>query len=144
MSARRNRRKKHRLLFLPPAALAVLAIGVGSFALTNAILGVSSPNLGENTSAITPTALEPPLCVTYGIAPTNVIAGTNGTGNSDLILGTNGRDNISGNGGNDCLVGGDGNDTLNGGNGNDVCIGGPGRDTFNSCAHCDTVNCTRG
>jgi Ca2+-binding RTX toxin-like protein len=135
MSARRNRRKKHRLLFLPPAALAVLAIGVGSFALTNAILGVSSPNLGENTSAINPTALEPSQCSSAGLTPTNLVIGNTGTAADDLILGNNNGNTMNGRNGNDCIVGGGGNDNINGGNGNDVCIGGSGTDTFTNCEH---------
>jgi Ca2+-binding RTX toxin-like protein len=136
--ARRNRKTRYRRLLRVPLLVLVAAIVLlACFALANAILGVSSPRLGQNTSAIDPYALQPQLCRDAGVVPTSIPAGVNGTNGANLILGTNGVDAITGRGGNDCLVGGNGNDSLNGGNGNnDVCIGGPGNnDTFNRCEH---------
>ena len=58
----------------------------------------------------------------------------NGTKADELIIGTNGYDDISGKNGNDCIIGGGGDDDIEGDNGTDVCIGGPGNDTFsNKC-----------
>ena len=122
---------------MPVYALLVVIVAATCFALTNAILGVNSPRLDQEQSAITIYALQPQECRNNGLSPTSIIAGTNGTTGSDLILGTNAAETITGRGGNDCLVGGNGNDTLNGGAGNnDVCVGGPGTDTFNNnCEH---------
>jgi Ca2+-binding RTX toxin-like protein len=123
---------------VPLLILLVAILGVAFFAFANAILGVNSPRLGQNTSAINLVALEPPECRAAGVVPTNLVAtALNGTNAADLVLGTNAAETITGRGGNDCLVGGGGNDALNGGAGtNDVCVGGPGTDTFNAnCEH---------
>jgi len=74
----------------------------------------------------------PPEC--SGMVFDDVIVGTDGNdeieaGNGGyLILGLAGDDTIDGGNGPDCIVGGDGDDELNGGNGDDVIIGGPGND----------------
>lgn len=134
--ARRSRRTGDLRLFRVPLLVLVAAIFLLScVALANAILGVNSPRLGQNTSAINPTALEPAECRAAGLAPTTIVAGITGTAGNDLILGTNAAETIRGNAGNDCLVGGGGNDNLRGGAGTDVCIGGPGTDTFNTCEY---------
>jgi Ca2+-binding RTX toxin-like protein len=134
-SKRRRGWKARRGLNVALAFFIVLVVVTAVLAFANAILGVSSPLLGQNTSGINPTTLEPQQCRDAGLAPTTIVAGNTGTAGNDLILGTNAGETISGNGGNDCLVGGAGNDTLRGGAGTDVCIGGPGTDTFNSCAY---------
>ena len=123
--------------------LVVAIIVLAFFAFANAIIGVNSPRLGQNTSGINPYALDPQLCRDHGVVPTTIIT-VNGGNAAELILGTNGANTITGGGGNDCIVGGNGNDRLTGGNGTDVCIGGPGTDRFTSCEYCDTTNCTRG
>jgi Ca2+-binding RTX toxin-like protein len=135
MARRRRRAHDLRIVRVPLLILLVAILGVAFFAFANAILGVNSPRLGQNTSGINPTALEPAQCLAAGLAPTNIVAGNTGTAGNDLILGTNAGETINGNGGNDCIVGGAGNDNLRGGAGTDVCIGGPGNDTFNSCAY---------
>jgi Ca2+-binding RTX toxin-like protein len=53
-----------------------------------------------------------------------------GGGRADLLDGGDGNDTLIGNGGNDTLEGGGGNDRLIGGNGNDRLIGGAGNDTL--------------
>ena len=66
----------------------------------------------------------------------DVIVGTDGNdqinGNSgdDIICGLNGTDNINGNNGNDIIFGGDGNDQINGNNDDDVLCAGNGNDTI--------------
>jgi glucose/arabinose dehydrogenase len=75
----------------------------------------------------------------------------NGTSGADVILGSDGDDQIAGHGGGDLICSGDGDDTvkgggggdnlqggpgadsLNGGGGTDHCKGGPGKDTVKSC-----------
>lgn len=70
----------------------------------------------------------------FGI--TNVIIGTDGNDNlygtpgNDLIYGLGGDDLIIGFGGNDVLIGGDGNDIIEGLDGDDLLIGGCGNDTL--------------
>jgi Ca2+-binding RTX toxin-like protein len=142
-SKRRRDWKARRGLNVALAVFIVAVVATAVFALTNSILGVNSPSLGQNTSGINPYALEPQLCRDHGVVPTTIITVNGGTA-AELILGTNGADTITGGGGNDCIVGGNGNDRLTGGNGTDVCIGGPGTDRFTSCEYCDTTNCTRG
>ena len=134
--ARRSRKSANRrLLRVPLLVLVTAIILLAFFALANTILGVNSPRLGQNTSAINPYALQPQQCRDNGVVPTTIVTNNNGTAGNDLILGTNAAETIRGNGGNDCLVGGGGNDNLRGGAGTDVCIGGPGTDTFNGCEH---------
>ena len=133
MARRRSTPRDRRLLRVPLLVLITAVVALAFLALANTILGVNSPRLGQNTSAINLTALEPPQCRNAGLVPTTIIAGITGTAGSDLILGTNAAETIRGNGGNDCLVGGNGNDALRGGGGTDVCVGGPGTDTFNGC-----------
>ena len=62
-----------------------------------------------------------------------------GSGGSELLLGTDGPDTITGRGGDDCIVGGAGGDDLNGQGGNDVVLGGNGADTVDGA---DTVAAT--
>ncbi len=74
----------------------------------------------------------PPECA--GMIFDNVIVGTEGddelvgTNKRDLILGLGGNDVIAGDNQADCLDGGPGNDLLTGANGKDVVVGGPGND----------------
>lgn len=72
------------------------------------------------------------------LADYNLIVGTEGndnltgTNSPDLIFGLGGNDTIAGGNGADCLVGGDGNDVIGGDqnaeNQHDVLLGGPGDD----------------
>lgn len=84
------------------------------------------------------------LAAAWGI--TNVIIGTEGDDNlygtpgNDLILGLGGDDLLMGLGGNDVLIGGDGNDILEGGIGNDLLIGGAGCDVLFG-GTCDDTLC---
>ncbi len=87
---------------------------------------VSPGRMTNQSSARTIAQLTPPECAGLGL--TAIVVGANGSGQSELILGTAGNDNLSGNGGVDCIVGGGGNDSLAGGNGKDILIGGPGDD----------------
>ena len=112
-------------------ALAVLAILAAAFAAANT---VPATTVGQIQVPIGANDLKPAACA--GITLTTVVAGTNGTSGSDLVLGTAAGETLKGNGGDDCLVAGDGNDALNGGAGTDVCIGGPGTDSFNGT--CET------
>jgi Ca2+-binding RTX toxin-like protein len=57
---------------------------------------------------------------------TNVL----GTGQNDLITGSNGVNALNGNAGDDTIIGNEGNDVLNGGVGNDTLTGGVGNDRF--------------
>ncbi len=132
---RRRGRKARRGLNVVLSVFIVAVVVTAVLALTNSILGVNSPRLGENTSGINPAALQPQECRDAGLSPTSIVTGNNGTNASDLILGTNARQTIRGRGGDDCIVGGGGNDRLRGDAGTDVCIGGPGNDTFNRCEY---------
>lgn len=71
----------------------------------------------------------PPECSHISFANVIYDAGP-GTGQNDLIFGTDGNDNINGGGGDDCILGLAGDDILNGSGGNDVLLGGPGDDTL--------------
>ena len=84
--------------------------------------------------SITANTLKPVECA--GITLTTVVAGINGTGGADLLLGSSAVNSMSGGNGNDCILGGGGNDSINCGSGTDVAVGGPGTDTFN--ANCET------
>ena len=57
----------------------------------------------------------------------NIISGTN---RSDILVGTEGADQIEGLNGKDILNGGGGNDTLLGGNSQDILVGGDGDDSL--------------
>ena len=80
-----------------------------------------------------------------GTSGNNLLVGTNGSddiygyegnnslkglGGEDRIYGGDGKDNLSGGDGNDWLWGDGGADTLDGGNHDDVLLGGPGADTL--------------
>ena len=136
MARRRSKPRDLRLVRVPLLVLVTAIVLLAVFAFANAILGVNSPRLGQNTAAIDLVALEPPECRAAGIVPTNLVTGNSGAKTSDLILGTSAGNTLKGGNGDDCIVGGNGNDTINGGAGtNDVCIGGPGTDTFSKCEH---------
>ena len=62
-----------------------------------------------------------------------------GTGGPDVILGTDGPDEISGGGGDDTICGLDGDDLLLGGPGDDTLVGGDGKDKLRGAAGDDTL-----
>ncbi len=73
--------------------------------------------------------------------PSNVIIGTNG---DDELRGTRGNDIINGKKGNDWLSGGRGNDRLNGGRGDDELEGGRGHDILKGGRGSDWLSGGRG
>ena len=68
--------------------------------------------------------------VSLEIAPADDVNVINGTGRSDNLSGTEGRDEINGFGGSDMVAGLAGNDHLDGGSGNDRLYGDEGNDTL--------------
>jgi Ca2+-binding RTX toxin-like protein len=60
-----------------------------------------------------------------------------GGGGDDRLEGGNGADRLGGRGGNDALLGGNGSDTLEGGDGNDTLEGGRGKDRVTGGAGSD-------
>ncbi len=74
-----------------------------------------------------------------GTTGADVILGSDGAdqiaghGGADLICAGDGDDTVKGGGGADKLLGGPGGDGLNGGGGSDKCKGGPGKDVVKSC-----------
>lgn len=75
----------------------------------------------------------------------NVIVGTNGNDNldgtdgDDYIQGLNGNDDIDGKDGNDCLIGGKGKDDIHGGHGDDYIEGNEGKDKLSGSNGNDTI-----
>lgn len=120
-----------RLFFILLVVLIVLSV-VSAFA---ANIVVPTTRLTNQAQAITANALKPTACSAITLTRIVVCTGGNcdGTGSSELILGTPNAERIRGRGGNDCLVGGGGDDDLVGNNKSDICIGGPGTDTFSTC-----------
>ena len=94
-----------------------------------------SGNFVTSTELVTAVLADDPSCCPVG---TNVIVGTNGpdqlngTEGNDCILGLGGDDTINGFGGVDFISGGAGNDTIAGGFGADYILGGDGNDTIDS------------
>jgi hypothetical protein len=126
----------------------------------------SSPT-GTPTSTPTPTATvtpTPPIPLCFGLVPTvvyplvpggpapgpgdDVILGTDGpddinaAAGNDVICGLGGDDTINGGGGADAIDGGDGDDDINGGGDDDTILGGDGDDTIDGGGGTDT--CTGG
>jgi Ca2+-binding RTX toxin-like protein len=95
---------------------------------------IEGSRLDEISNALTLNSKKPAAC-TMNLTRIVVCTGGNcdGTGQSELILGTANGERIRGRGGRDCILGGDGDDNIIGNNGGDICIGGPGADIFNSC-----------
>jgi Ca2+-binding RTX toxin-like protein len=138
----------NRLVFFSVLGLLVL-VGFSLLAALSAANLVDISHAGSSSSAITPNALKPPECATLNL--TRLVDLGNGDTPSDsqseLILGTSGKDTIDnstaalpdcvlGGDDNDKLIGGLGGDVLNGGPGNDHCWGGGGATTtFLDCEH---------
>lgn len=128
--------RKPRLARPGLVALA-LVLGVTVVTALTATNTVPATSLGKTTQPITANDLKPAACAGISLSAVVVGSGTfNGTGASELILGSAGVDTIRGQGGSDCILAGGGNDSLRGDGGTDVCIGGPGTDTFH--ASCET------
>jgi Ca2+-binding RTX toxin-like protein len=112
------------------AVLACVIVGGSVFA---------GPAMAAPGRAALPTPNPVPLPLPWSLPCstlwTNVIVGTDGDDNlvgtdeNDLILGLGGRDWIDGGRGRDTIVAGEGDDNLVGGPGNDCLIGGDGDDT---------------
>jgi Ca2+-binding RTX toxin-like protein len=114
------------ILVLATAGLCVIGLTASNV--------VASSSASDTSRGVLVNELKPAAC--NGITLTNVIVGVNGTGQANLLLGSNAGQTMRGQNGNDCILGGGGNDSLRGNGGNDVCIGGPGTDTF--FATCET------
>lgn len=111
---------------------ALCAVAVVGMTATSTVAGSRA---GSSTVPASASQLAPLECA--GLVLSAIVTGAgaiDGSGGSELILGSADADRIRGRGGDDCIVGGGGNDDLNGNGGSDVCIGGPGTDTFASCA----------
>lgn len=117
-------------------AIVVIIISVVPGRALAAPIDVQVTRLSRVVKPIGPNDLKPPECAALTL--TNLVIGTTGTNNADLVLGGPGLDTINGNAGDDCLVGGGGIDTLSGGTGTDVCIGGPALDVFVPLGGCET------
>jgi hypothetical protein len=78
---------------------------------------------------------DPPVVLCAGRLATQAVSQTsgrvNGTTGADVIVGSDGDDQISGQGGADLICSGDGDDTVKGGGGADKLQGGPGADSLN-------------
>jgi len=125
------------------------------FTAHTASVSIPSGSFNEYALPVVPSDFLPDICKDNGITSVDnlvVVTGggwTEGTLQSDLILGNeqdnqlrargdddcvlggDGADRIVGNPGNDVLVGGDGNDNIAGGAGDDIIFAGGGRDTVN-------------
>ena len=99
---------------------------------------VPTTRLTDQSQIIDANALKPAACSAITLNAIVICTGgkCNGTNADELIIGTNGYDDIAGKNGDDCIIGGGGDDDIDGGNGIDVCIGGPGNDVFNN--KCET------
>ncbi len=97
---------------------------------------IPATRLSSSTAAMDANAIKPTACSALNLTAIVICTGSatcNGTGASELILGTSIAETLRGRGGTDCIVGGDGDDSLQGNGASDVCIGGPGTDTFTTC-----------
>lgn len=108
------------LLFLMAAGL------FSAFSASNTV----APSLLDNQAfLINANALKPPECAALNLTRLVILArGDTTTGQSELVIGTPGNDNVLSRGGTDCILGGGGNDDLRGGAGLDILIGGPDND----------------
>lgn len=138
------RRNFAQLIFI---VLAVLIVGsiVSAFA---ANVVVPSTRLTDQTNPITISELAPAECSSISSSLTALVVcsggSCSGSNANDLIIGTNGYDEIDAKNGTDCVVGGDGDDNLNGGNDDDVIIGAGGNDTLDGGRKKDTDICYGG
>jgi Ca2+-binding RTX toxin-like protein len=123
----------YRMVWL--GLLVLILISIFSAFATSVTVPVS--RVGDMTYPITANDLKPPECA--GLDLTNVVVGSNGGPDNDLILGSANADTLAGGEGDDCIVGGGDNDTLMGENGNDVLVGGSGDDTLNGGADSNDV-----
>ena len=90
----------------------LILISAGSaLAATNS---VPSSRLDQYLGTITANALKPPQCSALSLTSVVICKGGNcdGTGASELLLGTTGGERIRGRGGSDCILGGGGDDNL--------------------------------
>jgi len=121
-----------RLVFALLVVLIIVSAGL-AFAANNI---VPTTRLTDQSQAIDANSLKPAACSGINLNAVVICTGgnCNGSNADELIIGTNGYDNISGKNGDDCIIGGGGDDDIDGDNGTDVCIGGPDNDTFgNKC-----------
>jgi hypothetical protein len=121
----------------PGIGITLVALTIGALTVSVA-LGAGNTVPGSRMTryqvAITANTLKPASC--NGITPTTVVAGSSGTSNADLLLGSAAANTMSAAGSNDCILGGGGNDSIDCGTGTDIAIGGAGTDTFS--ANCET------
>lgn len=110
------------LFTLTPRKLA-LVLGVIGLALFGAV-GLTPRSATPEVAA----SSLPASCYGLEVVDLNLDPNANGSGASELIIGTPGDDTISAGAGNDCVDGGGGNDTIFLGAGHDVGIGGGGYD----------------
>jgi Ca2+-binding RTX toxin-like protein len=126
---KRLNRRQSIILIVSLLSIIVLASVYSAFSAANFV-----PNslLHESSLTIYPIDLIPAECDGHIIPLWLVVVSgggwTDGTPDSDLILGTNGVDRARGREDDDCIVGGDGNDRLNGNTGDDIILGGDGKD----------------
>ena len=103
--AKRQRKgsTRRRKLNIAASVFVIAVVATALLAFANSILGINPPGLGQVQSANTLANMEPPLCKQHGISPTNLYFASPPAGSttSDLILGTNGGNNLNGRGGND-------------------------------------------
>ena len=118
-------------LLLKGILILLLALAFTSLYATAASNTVPTTGLTEQTQAVSVNILKPPEC--SGLSLDSLVTGSgeiDGSGASELILGSSLSDDITAKGASDCLVAGDGNDILDSGTGADVLIGGTGNDSF--------------
>ena len=121
--AQQDQRAARRPIELPsvPNSTAAGADGsdIGAFELQGIAAAAGTPPKTPDTCRGRP----PTIQATPGVP-------TIGTDASDVIIGTNGPDQIDGRGGRDVICGFDGNDQISGGAGNDTIVGQDGMDVL--------------
>ena len=120
--------KKVLILLMFSLVFLVLLNSIYALTATNTVPG---SGLDYDVVPITANQAKPSDCASLLL--TNIITGSTGSTNNDLLLGTLNNDSLNGNDGDDCIYAGDGDDALDGGAGNDICTGGAGTDTFSNC-----------
>lgn len=107
----------------------IVLTALGLFSALSASNTVPGTRKTNQTFVINANALKPTECAALNLTRLVIIArGDNTSGQSELVIGTPGDDDLRSRGGADCILGGGGNDILRGGAGMDILIGGPGDD----------------
>ena len=123
-------------LLRPARGLAVMVLSLVALGAVTALAAANSvpaTRIGQSDHPVLLQQLVPGECASIAGSLTALVVGSgnfDGTGASELILGSAGADIIRGRQGNDCIVSGGGNDDLQGNQGNDVLVGGGDNDAL--------------